>query len=132
MALATATPVLLAYPAGFEYTQKTEVLRGTITFVDGAYNAGGLALSFSTLEPLKTAAAPFETLIWSTAPLVSNHTNYLYSFNTSTNKLQIWVVGAVSGAGLSELTPATTLPAGVLSDRVQFKTTFSKFDFFTT
>ena len=131
MSNATATPTLLAYPAGFEYSQKTETIRGTIAVSSAVYNAGGIPLSFNTLEPVKTGAVPFQVLVWSAAPLVSNHTNYIYSYNTVTHNLQIWVVGAVSGAALSELTPGT-VPAGVVSDTIQFEAKFSKFDFFTT
>lgn len=131
MADSKATPVSLAYPNGFEYTQKTEVLRGTITLTAGTYNAGGIPLSFSTLEPLKTAALPFEVNVWSAVPVPALLGTYLYNYNTNTKKLQIFAIGVVSGAALSELTPGA-LPAYVIADVIQFRATFAKSSFFAS
>jgi hypothetical protein len=128
---AIATVVALSYPNGFEYTQKTQILRGEIGFelqagsppFIGYYLTGGVAVNFNANELVKTADLPFEVLVWS-----ATGSGYTYVYNTSTKKLQIFVQSGVAGNPLEELPNDTDLTT-INNDLIQFKATFPKFGF---
>src|SRR5208282_3644354 len=113
-----------AFPLGFDNTQKTEILRGTIA-VDAAaatYATGGLALSLASSEVLKSSSAPIQVRVWSAAG-----SGYVYAYNAAAATLQIFLCGG-SGSPLIELGGNTTqIPDGVSGDTIQFEAIFPKF-----
>ena len=127
-------PVIFQRPlVGDEFTQKTQVLRGTFTVTGtGNYVSGGIPVSWA-VEPLKTTAPPFEVLVWSAAgsPPTTGASGYVYVYNAANQKVQIFENGG-SPAAFQEMANGLTLPSGVLNDYIQFRATFSKYDFFAT
>ncbi len=128
MSTATVTVTPLDYPNGTEYTQKTQVVRGyfSISQLAGSppaaatYATGGLAVAWVN-ELIKQPANPFEVLAWSVTG-----SGYFYVYNTSTNKLQVFEVGTGSPPAPFVELAATTVPAGVYNDVIQFCAVFAK------
>ena len=115
---------------GYEYTQKTQVVRGNFAVVASAsgspasqdtYEGGGLPVSWA-LEGVKTLASPFEVQVWSSAG-----SGYQYVYNqVNGGTLQIFTSSNV------ELANDIEIPAAVLADTIQFRAVFAKFDFFSS
>lgn len=121
----TVNPVAFDSPKGFEYTQKTEVVRGTVPVLAGTYDPGGFPVNWAIDDVVTTTASPFEVEVWS-----ASGSGYVYVYNTATSKLQVFESGA-SGFPLGELLQAA-IPNGIVNDVIQFKAVFSKFSFFTS
>jgi hypothetical protein len=134
---AVATFKQLAYPGGSDNTQKSQILRGTVTFTVQAgspptqdtYPAGGFSLTSvygsETVKSLPTSSTqgplPFAAHAESVALPPSG---YVYQFDNTNWNLHIF---QVSGNGvLVELSSASALPAGVISDTVLVMLYFAK------
>ena len=131
MAATTATITLFNYPRGVDTTQRRLVINGTIAI--GAspltYATGGIQLSFlgiknadgsSILLDTNSASAPIVVYLQSVAG-----SGYVYGWNQSANKLQIFT-GAAAQSPLTELTNGATVPASVSGDVIEFEAQFLK------
>ena len=122
MTVAAATPSISAFPSGIDNTQRHLVVYGTVAI--GAspltYATGGVAMSFTGLEPLKTSNL---TPLWCDVRSVSG-SGYVYIYNASSGKLQIFT-GAAAQSPLTELS-AGAVPAAVSGDTINFKAEFLK------
>lgn len=120
-----ANPTLLAFPNGFDHTQKTTIVRGRIA-PTGSYVSGGFTI-LPSLQPLLTTGeslnVPFEMELWSDHPNAATAI-FFYTYDASTQLIQIWV-SAASGNPVAELA-AGALPAGVTGDKVRFEAYFQK------
>ena len=119
MAVATATPTINAFPNGVDNTQRFTRIYGTIAISasPATYATGGLALSFSGLEPIKSTQSPVIVYIESV-----KGSGFIYGWNQSTGKLQIFT-GAAAQSALTELS-AAAIPAGVSGDTIFFEALF--------
>jgi len=121
MTVALATPTVNAFPNGVDNTQKMTIVYGTIAI--GAnpltYAAGGVVLSFSGIEQIKSSQTPVIVYIESVSG-----SGYTYCWNKATGKLQIFTGGAAQSP-LTEFT-AGVVPAGVSGDTIAFEAHFLK------
>lgn len=122
MATATATMTLYPYPKGVDNTQRRKVLMGTcaVQASPAAYATGGLPITWSQLAPSASADGLSEP---TTTPLVADFysisgSGFVYAYNKSTGKLQIFT-GAAAQSALTELTNASAIPAGVSGDTIE-------------
>lgn len=123
MANATVTPTIT-------YTdndQKLAHVYGTIAISasPATYATGGLAVSFSGLTPpVPNVSNPASALISQSVAIWSNGgSGYVYGYNASTGKLQIFT-GAAAQSALTELTDGGAIPAGVSGDAIVFNAAF--------
>lgn len=121
MTVAAATPTINAFPNGIDNTQRMTIVYGTIAI--GAspltYATGGVVLSFSGLEPIKSTQNPVIVYIESVSG-----SGYTYEWNKATGKVQIFT-GAAAQSPQTELT-AGAVPAAVSGDTIAFEAHFLK------
>jgi len=126
MATATATLTQYAYPKGRDNTQRRSIIYGTCAIQAAAatYAAGGLAITWSQIAERNPTTTPAVAWFYSNAPVSTN--DYIYVWNKSTNKLQIYT-GAAAQTGLTELTDGASIPAGVSGDTIEFRAEFLRY-----
>lgn len=124
-----ATLSVYPWPKGIDNSQHRIHVNG-VCAVAGTYAAGGFALSWTTMVDSVTGQAVILNTT-STAPFIAwfqsaAGTGYVYQYNVSTNKLQIFVVEAVALSTQYALTELAngTVPAGVSGDTIQFEAEF--------
>jgi hypothetical protein len=132
MTVAVATAALIPDLNSVDVTEKTIILRGTVTV--GAspltYATGGITLDLTAFgDFLKSGSLPTEVKIWSNAPASAPNTaQYLYSFAKGTTQkngtMQVWT-GAAAQSGLAELS-AGSVPAGVSGDVISIRAEFPR------
>jgi hypothetical protein len=125
MATATTTVTVAAYPKGISNDQRMQIVHGTVAIqaASATYAAGGLAISWAA-EPIKAQldSSSKPIIAWAEFQSVSG-SGYVYIYNTSTNKLQIFT-GAAAQSPLTELTDAAAIPAAVSGDTIAFRVEF--------
>lgn len=126
MAVATATLTLYPYPKGVDNTQRRKIVQGTcaIQASPATYATGGLAITWSQIAPSASADGLTEP---TATPLLAEFfsvggTGFIYGYNKSTGKLQIFT-GAAAQSALTELS-AAAVPAGVSGDTIEFYAEF--------
>jgi|SRR5581483_4426199 len=118
-----ASLALNAYPNGVDNTQRRLILHGTVA-LSGTYAAGGIALNWQAISQgnggeyaLDSAQATPEIVYFQSVA----GSGYSYSWNKSTNKIQIYVLAASPTANepLQEL-GAVTVPTDTVEFEAQF------------
>jgi hypothetical protein len=106
--------------------QHSILVRGVLTFSSASdtYATGGLAVTFTPLESIKSDLVPTSMRVWSQPPAASPNTfYYLYTYNPGTTinggLLQIWTSQG-AGAEYGNSTALTNPGADV----IQFEATF--------
>lgn len=137
MAQATVTLKVYPFPNGVDTSQRRTTISGqaAIQASPATYTTGGLgtattgALNWQALVDQLTGAA---VIVETTAsqPIMVYFTSvggsgYIYGWNKSTNKFQIFT-GAAAQAALTELTNGAAIPAGVSGDVIEFDADFAK------
>ena len=118
----SVTPVVHNAPYGLDQTSVRSIMHGLLVWAAGNYASGGIA---PPTPPWQDASGqnvllatqnvqPDEIYAYSIAG-----SGFVYQFNKSTGKWQIFVTGAAAGDALEELA-AGALPAGVTTDVVEF------------
>ena len=139
--MAQATVTLKVYPFlnGVETSQRRTTISGQAAIQASPWwktpTTGGLgtattgALNWQALVDQLTGAA---VIVETTAsqPIMVYFTSvggsgYIYGWNKSTNKFQIFT-GAAAQAALTELTNGAAIPAGVSGDVIEFDADFAK------
>jgi len=124
-----ATLKVYPWPMGIDDTQHRIRVNG-VCAIAGTYAAGGFALTWTNMVNSLTGEAILLNTS-ATAPFIAwfqsaGGSGYVYQYNVSTNKIQVFVVEAVALStqyALTELA-AGTVPAGVSGDTVQFEAEF--------
>lgn len=120
MATATATLTLNPFPNGKDQTLRRTIYSGTLAIQSSpaTYATGGLAITWSQL----TNAAGEMFTAEETTPIVADFwsaggSGYIYAYNQSTGKVQIFT-GAAAQSALTELTNSAAIPSGVSGDTI--------------
>lgn len=102
-------------------TQHSDIKYGTLAIgaSPGTYPTGGLSISWIVGDTPKVVnTTPKDVWLYGAA-------GYYYTWNPSTNKIQIWT-GAAAQSPLTELTNGASIPAAVSGDTIRFEARFSK------
>jgi hypothetical protein len=133
--LSGLTPAQVGLPANFDGTDNTQGLQWVYGSVSidanpATYATGGIPIVSSknialpgwNQEPIKSSPVPPLTnplpiFVWFTSVAGSG---FIYLWNRSTNKLQIFTSNGAAPAALAEFTNAAAIPAGVSGDTIIF------------
>lgn len=124
----TATITINAYPAGYDNTQRNEIVRGTISVTSGAYPSGGYALTWNQdgIKSLGPGGSPplYPFPIDVTfKSIASPPSGYNYLWDGTTGALRVYNLG-VSPPVFAEI--SGTVPAAVSGDTIAFTAYFSR------
>lgn len=117
----SATLTVFNAPNGIDGTQNRRILHGLLAFAAGTYAAGGVLPSYAPLYDVSGESVLVDSLTVAPARMILTSlsgSGYLYFYNNSTGKVQIFESSAAAGP-LAEL-PNGALPAGVLGDTIGF------------
>jgi hypothetical protein len=118
----SVTPTVHNAPYGLDQTAVRSILHGSLVWAAGTYATGGIT---PPTPPWQDASGqnvllatqnvqPDELYAYSVAG-----SGFVYQYNKSTGKWQIFVTGTAAGDPLEELA-AAALPDGVTSDTIEF------------
>ena len=129
MSTATATLTEYQFPnALFEANNFMEIM-GTVAIqaASATYATGGLSITWNLPSNRfsSNSSKPASAIFYSILP--NPVTNlFVYVYIPSTGKLAIYT-GAAAQTGLTELTDASAIPAGVSGDTIEFRARFVRF-----
>lgn len=121
---------LTAYnaPYAIDETNTRMWLRGKAVWTAGTYATGGQAFVAPPFLDLSGQVVLLPTLNLNPDELkleTVSGSGFVYTYNHSSSKVQIFVTGTAAGSPLEEL-PAGALPTGVVNDVVEFIATWVK------
>lgn len=137
-----ATLVKYPYPKGSDNTQRTSIVRGTISLSPGQYPPGGFPLNWGSLEglyaippggssPSSTGSVfPIDVTIKSVGNLVgaagTGPSGYIYAWDNVNGNFHIFAVDTGSASGSSG--PLVEIGGGIsgtiFADTIQFEAIF--------
>lgn len=132
MAVATATATLFDFPKGVDNTQRSQVLRGTITVGFGTYPPGGFPITWSALANSgggrveSLSALPFEVDVFSNS---ANPPGFVYLVDSRGN-LRVFIAAnstsGTSGPLIEGVGPNANVPGSLVTDTIQFAAWFER------
>lgn len=131
MGTATATITLTTGLTSTDVSQKLETVYGTIAVSASpdTYATGGLTLSFSANDKIKSNSVPVWVNIQSAPSAGTSPSGYVYQFCPGTDltngKMAIFE-SAGSAAAMAELGSGASIPAGVSGDHIVFEAKFPR------
>lgn len=134
---ATATITPFNYPNGFDTTNRTQIMRGTIVLSGGLYPPGGFPLQWATeyvkssyvgsqtsATGVTTVNVPSEVDVWSAGNPPSG---FVYATDRTTGNLHIMVQSnGASGASGPLVEFGGTIVTAMIQDTIQFTAVFPK------
>ena len=137
MSTATATITPFGYPNGFDTTNRTQIMRGTIAISPGTYPPGGFPLQWATeyvkstwvgsqtsATGVTTVQVPTEVDVWSAGDPPSG---YVYATDRTTGNLHIMVqANGSSGASGPLVEYGGNTLNSMQVDTIQFTAVFPK------
>jgi hypothetical protein len=142
----TATLTINPYPRGFDNTQRTQIVRGTIAITTGLYPSGGYSVSWGSLTtgdggvqaiPLGSStptstSTPFpidvdvKSVAYATSPQGFGPSGYIYVWDNVNGNIHIFqsTTGAASGNSGPLVEFAGAVPNTIVNDVILFRATF--------
>ena len=139
MAQATVTLKVYPFPYGKDVSDRRVSYSGQaiVQAAAATYTTGGLgtltsgSLNWQSMTDQTTGEVVIVETATQTQPIMVYFTSvggsgFVYGWNKSTNKFQIFTTGTATQSGLAELTSGSAIPAGVSGDVIEFDADFAK------